>query len=164
MIAMLLLTVFGLGTLCMLLFRCAVYALPVMVGLSASYWAITAGAGVVGGILVGLVVGGLVFGLGQAALATSRSSLLRLLVVGVFAAPAALVGYGMMLEIWQLVMPSSAWQYVVGVVAGLVSACLAAKRLPYERPLPIAAKNIASLIQTMNGFFPLKMALRAARE
>ena len=68
MIAMLLLTVFGLGAFCMLLFRCAVYALPVMVGLSTGYWAITSGAGIVGGALVGLVVGGLVFGLGQAAL------------------------------------------------------------------------------------------------
>lgn len=122
MIAMLLLTVFGLGAFCMLLFRCAVYALPVMVGLSTGYWAITSGAGIVGGALVGLVVGGLVFGLGQAALATSRSPLLRFLVVGVFATPAALVGYGMMLEIWQLTMSASIWQHAFGVVAGLAVA------------------------------------------
>ena len=51
MIAMLLLTVFGLGAFCMLLFRCAVYALPVMVGLSTGYWAITSGAGIVGAAL-----------------------------------------------------------------------------------------------------------------
>jgi len=58
MVAMLLLTVFGLGAFCVLLFRCAVYALPVMVGLSTGYWAITTGAGRVGGILAGLVVAG----------------------------------------------------------------------------------------------------------
>ena len=122
MIAMLLLTVFGLGAFCMLLFRCAVYALPVMVGLSTGYWAITSGVGIVGGALVGLVVGGLVFGLGQAALATSRSSPVRFLVVGVFAIPAALIGYGMMLEIWQLTMSASIWQHAFGVVAGLAVA------------------------------------------
>ena len=72
MIAMLLLTAFGLGAFCVLLFRCAVYALPVMVGLWTGYWAVMFGAGLVGGVLIGLVVGGLVFGLGQAALAVGR--------------------------------------------------------------------------------------------
>lgn len=141
MIAMLLLSVFGLGAFCVLLFRCAVYALPAMAGVSAGHWAITSGAGMVGGVLVGLVVGGLVFGLGQAALATSRSSLLRFLVVGVFAAPAALLGYGMMLEAWQLTMPSNAWQYVFGVITGLATACSAAIRFLDTGPAPVAVKN-----------------------
>lgn len=143
MIAMLLLTIFGLGAFCMLLFRCAVYALPVMVGLSTGYWAITSGAGIVGGVLVGLVFGGLVFGLGQAALATSRSSLLRLLVVGAFAAPAALMGYGMMLEIWQLTMSPSVWQHAFGAVAGLVVSVATVVRLLDENPLPTGEKNVA---------------------
>ncbi|MEQ9225736.1 MAG: hypothetical protein RLO15_05240 [Parvibaculum sp.] len=138
MIAMLLLTVFGLGAFCMLLFRCAAYALPVMVGLSTGYWAITSGAGIVGGVLVGLVVGGLVFGLGQAALATSRSSLLRFLVVGVFAAPAALVGYGIMLEVWALIMPINIWQHAFGAVAGLAATVTIVVRL-----LDVEAPQIA---------------------
>ncbi|MFZ2468880.1 MAG: hypothetical protein WAW54_10855 [Parvibaculum sedimenti] len=143
MIAMLLLTVFGLGAFCVLLFRCAVYALPVMVGLSTGYWTIMSGTGMVGGVLVGLVVGGLLFGLGQAALATSRSSLFRFLVVGVFAAPAALVGYGMMLEIWQLTMSPSVWQHAFGAVAGLVVAVATVVRLLDENPLPTSEKNVA---------------------
>ena len=143
MIAMLLLTVFGLGAFCMLLFRCAVYALPVMVGLSTGYWAITSGAGIVGGVVIGLVVGGFVFGLGQAALATSRSSLLRFLIVAVFAAPAALMGYGMMLEVWQLTMSPSIWQHAFGTVAGLVVAVATVVRLLDENPLPTGEKNVA---------------------
>jgi hypothetical protein len=143
MIAMLLLTVFGLGAFCVLLFRCAVYALPVMVGLSTGYWTIMSGTGMVGGVLVGLVVGGLLFGLGQAALATSRSSLFRFLVVGVFAAPAALVGYGMMLEIWQLTMSPSVWQHAFGAVAGLVVAVATVVRLLDENPPPTGEKNVA---------------------
>lgn len=143
MIAMLLLTVFGLGAFCVLLFRCAVYALPVMVGLSTGYWTIMSGTGMVGGVLVGLVVGGLLFGLGQAALATSRSSLFRFLVVGVFAAPAALVGYGMMLEIWQLTMSPSVWQHAFGAVAGLVVAVATVVRLLDENPLLTGEKNVA---------------------
>lgn len=133
MIAMLLLTVFGLGAFCVLLFRCAVYALPVMVGLSAGYWAIMSGAGMVGGVLVGLVVGGLIFGLGQVVLTTSRSAPLRFLVVGVFAAPAAVVGYGMMLEIWQLTMPPDAWQYMFGVIAGGAAAHIVVAALMREK-------------------------------
>ena len=129
MIAMLLLTAFGLGAFCVLLFRCAVYALPVMVGLSTGYWAIMSGAGMVGGVVIGLIVGGLVFGLGQAALTTSRSSLLRFLVVGVFAAPAALMGYGMMLEIWLLTMSPRIWQHAFGAVASIVVAVAAVVRL-----------------------------------
>ena len=143
MIAMLLLTVFGLGAFCVLLFRCAVYALPVMVGLSTGYWTIMSGTGMVGGVLVGLVVGGLLFGRGQAALATSRSSLFRFLVVGVFAAPAALVGYGMMLEIWQLTMSPSVWQHAFGAVAGLVVAVATVVRLLDENPPPTGEKNVA---------------------
>jgi hypothetical protein len=135
MIAMLLLTVFGLGAFCMLLFRSAVYALPIMVGLSTGYWVITSGAGIVGGVLVGLVVGGLVFGMGQAALATNRSSLLRLLVVGIFAAPAALVGYGIMLEVWALSMPTNIWQHAFGAVAGLgATVTIVVRLLDVETP------------------------------
>ncbi|MBX3492644.1 MAG: hypothetical protein KF899_06775 [Parvibaculum sp.] len=143
MIAMLLLTVFGLGAFCMLLFRCAVYALPIMVGLSAGYWAITSGAGIVGGVLVGLVVGGLIFGLGQAALATSRSSLLRFLVVGVFTIPAALMGYGMMLEIWQLAMSPSIWQHAFGAVVGLVVAVATVVRILDAGSSPLIEKRAA---------------------
>ncbi|ABS63449.1 MULTISPECIES: hypothetical protein [Parvibaculum] len=145
MIAMLLLTAFGLGAFCVLLFRCAVYALPVMVGLWTGYWAVMFGAGLVGGVLIGLVVGGLVFGLGQAALATSHSSVLRFLTVGVFAVPAALVGYGMVLEIWQLTMPMSAWQYVFGVAAGLAAACSVVIRFLDPEPAPVVMKNSNAL-------------------
>ncbi len=143
MIAMLALTVIGLGAFGVLLFNFAVYALPAMIGLWAGYWATASGAGVIGGIFVGIIAGGLVFGVGQSALAMSRSSLLRLLIGALFAMPAALVGYGMMQEIWQITMPESAWQYVFGVAAGLVTACSAALKLLGGQSAQTAVKKAA---------------------
>jgi hypothetical protein len=129
MIAMLALTVVGLGAFCLLLFKFAVYALPAMIGLWAGYWAITSGAGVIGGILVGLAIGGVTLGVGQGALAMARSPLLRLLITALFTIPAALDGYGMTQEIWRLTMQESTWQHVFGIAAGSVTACSAAFKL-----------------------------------
>lgn len=145
MITMLALTVVGLGAFCVLLFNCAVYALPAMIGLWTGYWTFTSGAGVVGSIVVGVVAGGLVFGVGHGTLAMSRSPLLRLLIVVLFAMPAALVGYGMMQEIWQLTMPESTWQYVFGVAAGSVTACSAPLKLLGGQSAQTAADKTAIL-------------------
>ena len=54
MIGGIILTIAGLGALCVLLYNFAVYALPAYVGLSVGYWAISTGAGTVGGIAVGI--------------------------------------------------------------------------------------------------------------
>lgn len=129
MIAMLVLTVIGLGAFCLLLFNFTVYALPAMIGLWTGYWTFTSGAGIIGGVLVGLTVGGVTFGIGRGALAMSRPPLFRFLIIALFTMPAALVGYGMMQEIWQITLPESAWQYVFGVAAGSVTACSAALKL-----------------------------------
>lgn len=144
MIAMLALIVIGLGAFCVLLFNCAVYALPAMIGLWAGYWAMMSGAGVIGGILVGLAVGGVTFGIGRGAFAMSRSSLFRLLIIALFTMPAALVGYGMMQEIWELTMPESAWRYVFGAVVGLITACSAALKLLGGQPRTVA--NITAIL------------------
>jgi hypothetical protein len=47
------LSVLGLGGLCFLLVRSAVYALPVFTGLAAGFWAFDTGAGPIGAIGVG---------------------------------------------------------------------------------------------------------------
>jgi hypothetical protein len=64
-----LLVIVGIGFFCWLLFTLAVFALPFFAGLTIGICAFHTGAGVLGGIAVGLVVGGVTFGIGQLALA-----------------------------------------------------------------------------------------------
>jgi hypothetical protein len=73
-----LLVIVGIGFFCWLLFTLAVFALPFFVGLTIGIWAFHTGAGVLGGITVGLVAGGVTFGIGQLALAFVPWAWLRL--------------------------------------------------------------------------------------
>ena len=59
------LSMFGIGLFCWLIFTLAVYALPFFVGLTAGMAAFHSGAGVIGALLVGIVAGALTLGIGQ---------------------------------------------------------------------------------------------------
>ena len=59
------LSVFGLGFFCWLLFTLAVYALPFLAGLSAGLAAFHSGAGLIGALVVGFLVGVTILVLGQ---------------------------------------------------------------------------------------------------
>ena len=76
-----LLVIVGIGFFCWLLFTLAVFALPFFVGLTIGIWAFHTGAGALGGIAVGLVAGGVTFGIGQLALAFVPWAWLRLLII-----------------------------------------------------------------------------------
>lgn len=104
---------------CWLLFTLAVYALPFFVGLTVGIWAFHTGAGPLGGIIAGLVAGGLTFGVGQFALAFIPWTWLRLLVILLFVAPAAVAGYSATHGIAQLAMPSATWQMIFSVVGAI---------------------------------------------
>jgi hypothetical protein len=67
----------ALAYLCWLLFALAVYALPFFAGLSAGLAAYHSGSGPIGAIIVGAVTGAVTLLLGQVALATVRSPLIR---------------------------------------------------------------------------------------
>ncbi len=86
------LSIFGLGFFCWLLFTLAVYALPFL-GLSAGLAVFHSGAGVVGGLVVGFLVGGAILALGQIAFATTRTPLIRVIIGLLYAVPAAVAGY-----------------------------------------------------------------------
>src|SRR6266702_2958528 len=90
MIAGILLCIAALGALCVLLYNFAVYMLPAYVGLAIAFWAIHTGAGVIGGIAVGLFTGGAVFGVGHVAFTMTRSHIVRWLIAIGFAFPATL--------------------------------------------------------------------------
>jgi hypothetical protein len=110
------LVIIGICFFCWLLFTLAVFALPVFVGLSVGIWAFHTGAGPLGGIVAGLAAGGLTFGVGQFALAFIPWTWLRLLIILVFVAPAAVAGYSATHGIAQMAMPSAAWQMAFSIV------------------------------------------------
>jgi hypothetical protein len=89
----LILSMFGIGLFCWLIFTLAVYALPFFVGLTAGMAAFHSGAGVIGALLVGIVAGALTLGIGQVAFAVVRPVALRAVIAAAFAVPAAFAGY-----------------------------------------------------------------------
>jgi len=114
-----LLVLVGIGFFCWLLFTLAVFALPFFVGLTIGIWAFHTGAGVLGGILVGLVAGGATFGIGQFALGFVPWPWLRLLIILLFVAPATVAGYSATHGFAQMAMPSTTWQMIFSVVGAI---------------------------------------------
>lgn len=68
----LILSVFGIGFFCWLIFTLIVYALPFVFGLTAGMAAFHGGAGVIGALVVGVAVGALTLLVGQVAFASAR--------------------------------------------------------------------------------------------
>ncbi|MBR1024748.1 hypothetical protein JQ559_33970 [Bradyrhizobium viridifuturi] len=114
-----LLVIVAIGFFCWLLFNLAVFALPFFAGLTIGVWAFHTGAGVLGGIAVGLVAGGVTFGLGQLALAFVPWTWLRLLIVLLYVAPATVAGYCATHGIAQMAMPSPTWQTIFAIVGAI---------------------------------------------
>ena len=106
----LVLSVFGIGFFCWLLFILAVYALPFVVGLSAGLAAYHSGAGIARAIIVAIVAGGVTLAIGQIAFATVRSPLIRAAIGLIYAVPAAIAGYNGTLGFAQMGIPSLGWR------------------------------------------------------
>jgi hypothetical protein len=118
------------GVFCILLFKFAIYALPAAIGVSVGYWAVTTGAGVVGGTLAGIVAGVLVFVLGQVVFTSSRSVLVRSIVAAIFVIPAIWAGYSLILQLSEMAGTSSpAWRHVFAVVGAAVIGWVSFTRL-----------------------------------
>lgn len=114
-----LLVIAGICFFCWLLFTLAVFALPFFVGLTIGIWAFHTGAGVLGGVLVGVVAGGATFGIGQLALAFVPWTWLRLLIILAYVAPAAVAGYSATYGIAHMAMPSATWQTIFAVIGAI---------------------------------------------
>jgi hypothetical protein len=108
----LLLNIAGLGVFCWLIFTLAVYALPFFVALNIGIWAFHGGAGVFGATLVAVAAGGVTLAIAQIAFAMTRSLMLRAVIAGVFAVPAAFAGYHASLAMAQIAVPSLVWQEI----------------------------------------------------
>jgi hypothetical protein len=122
-------SLFGLGTMLVLLFTLAIYAVPFFVGLTVGMWAFETGAGVIGAVLVGIVAGVVVLFAAQLLFASVRSLALRAVLALLFAAPAAVAGYHAVLGISTLLVPSEAWRNVFAAIGSLVVGVSAAVQL-----------------------------------
>jgi len=124
-----LLTLFGIGALCVLLYNFAVYALPAFVGLYVGFGALHWGVGEFVAIVIGLFVGGAVFGLCQAAMAHTHRNSIRHLIVALFVAPAVAVGYSSGLQLSTLGMSSTVGQHLFAVIGAISVGATAFMRL-----------------------------------
>ena len=121
--------VFGIGSLCVLVCRLAVDALPAFAGCTAGFWAYDTGAGPIGAIIVALVAGAMTLAAGRLVFDSTRNGAVRLLVALLFAAPAALAGYHVVLGLAHLAVPSDAWQHVFAAMGALIIGLTATVRL-----------------------------------
>jgi hypothetical protein len=130
------LSIVGLGFFCWLLFTLAIYALPTFAGLTAGLAAFHSGAGVIGALIVGLLMGGAILALGQFAFAVTRTPLIRAIIGLLYGVPAAITGYQVSFALAGIGMPSSVWQTAFGVVGAVVSGCTTFSRLALLVPPP----------------------------
>ena len=114
----LILSVFGIGFFCWLIFTLIVYAVPFVVGLTVGMAALHTGAGVIGALLVGIVTGALTLGVGQIAFAVVRPLTLRA-IAAAFAIPAAIAGYHAVLGLSQIGVPSLVWREAFAWIGAL---------------------------------------------
>jgi hypothetical protein len=125
LIAGLVLSVFGLGFFCWLLFTPAVYALPCVAGLTVGFAAFHSGSGFIGALVVSLLAGVTILVLGQIVFATVRMPLIRLLIGLVYAVPATVAGYQLCFALAGIGVPPGDWQHVFAA-AGAVAVGLTA--------------------------------------
>lgn len=138
-----LLVIAGICFICWLLFTLAVFALPFFVALTVGIWAFHTGAGVLGGILVGLVAGGATFGIGQFALGLVPWTWLRLLIILLFVAPAVVAGYSATYGIAHMAMPSATWQTIFAVIGAVAVGVTAFLRFTGMAPPGPAGQGMA---------------------
>ncbi len=114
------LSVFGIGFFCWLLFTLAVYALPFFAGLTVGLAAFRSDAGVIGAIIIAVLTGGATLAIGQIAFATVRSPLVRAVIGLLYAVPAAIAGYHSTLGLAHIGVPSEAWREAFAVVGAIL--------------------------------------------
>ena len=134
----LLLNTVGIGLFCWLIFTLAVHALPFFVAINAGIWAFHSGAGVLGTPLVAVAASGVSLAIAQIAFAMTRSLILRAIIAAVFALPATLAGYRVVLAMMQIGVPSLVWREVFACVGAVFIGGTAWTRLTvFTEPRPV---------------------------
>ncbi len=127
-IAIVILTL-GVGALFLLVCRLTVDALPAFAGCAAGFWAYGTGAGPIGALALGVVGVAITLAAGRLAFGCSRSAVTRTCIAFVFAAPAAYVGYHVILGLAQYAVPSDAWRHAFALVGALLIGVSAISRI-----------------------------------
>jgi len=118
MIAVMLMSVALIAGLSVLAYTLAVYALPFMLAVEAARFAYATGSGLIGAGLFGLVAGATAYGLLVFVFASLRSPVLRLIVVLIFTAPAAMAGYALVHGVTREAVPSEVWRQIFCIIGG----------------------------------------------
>ena len=119
----------GIGAFFVLICRLAVDALPAFVGWTVGFWAYHTGAGPIGATILALLAGAATLAVGRLAFSSSHNEAVRVITIALFAAPAMLAGYHLVLGLGRLAVPSDAWQHVFAVMGALTIGLTAAVRL-----------------------------------
>ena len=134
----LILSMFGIGLFCWLIFTLAVYALPFFIGLTAGLAAFHGGAGVIGALLVGVIAGALTLVIGRIAFAVLRPLILRAAIAALFAIPAAIAGYHAVLGLSQIGVPALFWRELFAWIGAISIGGTAWVRMTvFAEPLPL---------------------------
>jgi hypothetical protein len=129
MVAILVMCVMLTGTLCVLAYRFAVHALPIMLGFQVAYIVYGTGAGLIGAGVVGLVAGAVAFGLLSAVFVSAKSPIARLIIGLMFALPAAGAGYALISGFSASAVPSEIWRQIFCIISGVFVGAAAFTRL-----------------------------------
>ena len=136
MIALIIISTVLIGTLCVLAYRLAVYALPVMLGFEITRVAYQTGAGMIGSSIIGFIAGTAAYGLLSVLFVSLQSPAARIAVGLIFALPAAGAGYALVSGISANAIPLELWRFLFCVLGGLLVGSAAFTRLsiPVTRP------------------------------
>jgi hypothetical protein len=127
--AVMLMSVALVGTLCVVVYTLAPFALPVMLGFAAARLAYHTGSGLIGASFIAVVAAVAAFGVFAVLLSTLRSPILRLIVALIFATPAALAGYLLVHGVTYEAIPSAHWRETFCVIGGAFAGVSALLRL-----------------------------------
>jgi hypothetical protein len=108
--------------------------LPFLVGAFVGLHAEQAGAGPLGGIVLGIGAGVLVLIVGRALFARARGPVLRVAIAFVFAAPAALAGYSATSMLFGLTSTSEGWREAFSILGAIAIGAIAWQRLAATLP------------------------------
>ena len=154
----LILSFFGISLICWLIFTLAIHALPFFVGLTAGMAAFRSGAGILGALLVGIVVGAVALGAGQVAFALVKPIPLRAAIIAAFAIPAAIAGHHAVLRLSLIGVPSLFWREAFAWVSAIVIGCTAWARLT------VLAETLPLRLDGATADKPLPVLTAATRE
>ena len=124
----------ALGFFCRLLFLLAVHALPVLAGATTALFAYDTGAGAIGAVLVGMIVGMVTLVGGQIAVAAVHSSLIRAAIALLFVVPAAIAGYNATRGLLHISVLAEGWRDALALIGAIIVGTAAWTRITPVAP------------------------------